>query len=192
MLILPLGDMTKDEVKSDMASLGLTELIKKDSQEICFLPDGDYPSYIESLKGSFPMGDFLDTDGTYLGKHNGIIRYTVGQRKGLGISSSSRLFITDINPSSNTIILANEPPVRDKFTIDGAVFAANPDFISPDKPYTVKVRYQAKPEWGRVEMISESKALISLENPVKSVAPGQSAVIYDGDVIVGGGFISFH
>ena len=191
MLLLPLGDMTKDEVKAEMARHNLSELIKKDSQEICFLPGGDYPSYIEAIKGSFPDGDFLDTDGTYLGKHNGFIRYTVGQRKGLGISSSSRLFIKDIDPIKNTIILSNEPPVIAEFIIDDAVFAIDQAKITPNMVFEIKVRYQARPDRGRVELISGKKAVIYLENPVKSVAPGQSAVIYDGDAVIGGGFISF-
>ena len=190
-LILPLGDMTKDAVKEELARLDMSDLIKKDSQEICFLPDGDYPSYIESVKGVFPCGDFLDTDGNVLGKHSGIIRYTVGQRKGLGVSSSSRLFIKDIDPLSNSIVLSCESPVRSEFIIEDAVFAFEANSVSMDKYYTVKVRYQAKPERCRVEVISDIKARIYLENPVKSVAPGQSAVIYDGDIVIGGGFISF-
>jgi tRNA-specific 2-thiouridylase len=104
-LVLPLGDMTKDEIRKRAEEAGISSSKKRDSQEICFIPDGDYASYIEKVSGTCEKGDFIDPEGRPLGQHNGIIRYTVGQRKGLGIALGKRVFVSAIDASANTVML---------------------------------------------------------------------------------------
>ena len=106
-LVLPMGDEMKSELRANAPEELVSVSEKAESQEICFIPDGDYASYIEALTGVFPKGNFVDDEGRLLGTHNGIIRYTVGQRKGLGVSASSRLFVTDIDPVKNEIKLSD-------------------------------------------------------------------------------------
>ena len=187
MLILPLSDMPKEEVRRMLRDEGFEMSEKADSQEICFLPDGGYADYVESFKGTFPHGSFIDEQGKYLGEHNGIIRYTVGQRKGLGISLGERVFVTAIDPVENTVTLSREMSGKREISLTGVVCMGLDEQESAcDVSARVKVRYTASPV-SAVARIQDGEATLIFEQPVKA-APGQSAVAYDsqGRVLFGG------
>ena len=190
LLILPLGDELKTEVKEKARAAGLKAAEKKESQEICFIPDGDYASYIEQVKGVFPDGDFVLDDGRVIGKHKGIIRYTVGQRKGLGVAYGERIFVSRIDALKNEIVLSTEGSYNDTVVVSDIVYSG----ISEPVPGStlrvkVKLRYLADPVWATAVFCECGKATLILDLRQKAVTPGQSAVMYDGDVLLCGGFI---
>ncbi len=189
-LILPLSDLHKEEVRAASSDAALEAADRSDSQEICFLPDGDHAAFIESCTGRSPHGSFLDEEGKILGEHRGIIRYTVGQRKGLGVSAASRLFVTKIDPERNTVTLSPNDPVSSSVSLSHLNFSGLPE---PDGEIGldafVKLRYAAPPAPCRVTTDGKT-ASIRLSSPVRAVTPGQSAVFYDEDgVLLFGGVI---
>ena len=190
MLMLPLGDMTKEELRANARAHGLSSADAPDSQEICFIPDGDYAGYIEQRIGVSKSGDFVDEAGRVLGKHNGIINYTVGQRKGLGIALGARAFVKRIAPESNQVVISLDPPMSDTVSVCGMVFSGMHEPCKGEKKQlSVKLRYQASPIDCTAEFLGDGRAKLSLFEPARSLTPGQSAVLYDGDVVVAGGFI---
>ena len=190
MLLLPLADMTKSDVRRILRDGGYGISDKPDSQEICFLPDGNYAEYVEGVRGSFPHGDFIDESGLRLGEHKGIIRYTVGQRKGLGISLGERVFVTNIDPVANTVTLSRKMSGNSEILVSDLAFMGISEDMCDGTEVFVKVRYSAKPIAAKVHLLSNNTARITFDTPVKA-APGQSAVAYDeqGRVLFGG-FIS--
>lgn len=189
-LMLPLGDEIKTEVREKAIERGLKAAEQKESQEICFIPDGDYASYIEAIRGPFPEGDFVLDDGRCLGRHKGLIRYTVGQRKGLGIAYGERIFVSRIDPKRNEIVLSPEGSYTDRVTVSDIVFSG----ISEQPAATsirvsVKLRYLAAPVTATAVFLGEGRAELLLDVPQRAVTPGQSAVAYDGDTVLFGGFI---
>ena len=190
MLMLPLGDMTKDQLRAEARAHGLSSADAPDSQEICFIPDGDYVGYIEQRTGASAAGDFVDEEGRVLGKHDGIINYTVGQRKGLGISLGTRAFVKNIDPLTNRVTVSLEPPTAETVSVSGMVFSGMEEPHEGEKRHlSVKLRYQAQPVFCTAEFLGGGRAHLVLSTPAKSLTPGQSAVLYDGDVLVAGGFI---
>lgn len=188
-LMFPLFDMTKENIRIESRNSGLAAANRADSQEICFIPDTDYASYIEKVAGESIEGDFVDENGKVLGKHKGIIHYTVGQRRGLGISAKSRIFVTKIDPKTNTVELSSSDSIATRVLISGVVYSGMREPADGQEcEFYVKLRYAAKPTLAKVKF-SSNKAEIILSEPVRAVTPGQSAVIYDGDLIVAGGFI---
>ena len=191
MLILPLADEVKTEVKEKAHNAGLKAADQKESQEICFIPSGDYASYIEDIKGAFPYGSFVLDDGTVLGAHKGIIRYTVGQRKGLGVSFGERIFVSKIDAERNEIVLSREGSFTDTVYVTDIVFTGMKEPLErEEKRVSVKLRYLAKPVSATAVFDGNGNAILKLDTPEKAVTPGQSAVMYDGDVLLAGGFIS--
>lgn len=189
-LILPLGGLTKEEIRKDAASLGLSAHDRPDSQEICFIPDGDYVSYIENRAGACERGKFIDDNGKVIGEHNGIINYTVGQRKGLGISASSRIFVTDIDPENNTVTLSPSFSESCSLTVSGAIFSGMNELSIGEKAYLeVKLRYAAPPIKCVVERKKDGSIFVELAAPARAVTPGQSAVFYKDDLLMFGAFI---
>ena len=189
-LVFPLGDMTKEEVRARATELGLSSADKRESQEICFIPSGDYGGYIEDIVGKSQPGDFVDTEGNILGKHNGILHYTVGQRKGLGIALGARAFVTDIDPKTNRITLSFAADEKSTFTVSDIIFSGIEEKREGEVcELSVKVRYQATPISARVEFLSDRRARVVMSSAARSVTAGQSAVFYDGDVLAFGGFI---
>ena len=190
MLELPLGSLLKSEIKARAAEMELPNADAPESQEICFIPSNDYVSYIEERRGKFPKGSFTDENGNPIGTHEGIIRYTVGQRKGLGISLGRPAFVTAIDPALNTVTLTCDESriFTDRLICSGLNFMA----LAPGDRFSVrgegKVRYAAKPE-GAFALIENGKAQISFERQVRAVTPGQSVVFYGGDRILFGGMI---
>lgn len=189
MLLLPLGDMTKEKLRSEARAHALSSADAPDSQEICFIPDGDYVGYIEQRTGASAPGDFVDDEGRVIGKHGGIINYTVGQRKGLGISLGARAFVKKIDPLTNQVTISLDPPLTETVSISGMVFSGITEPKGEKMALSVKLRYQAPPIDCTVEFLGEGRAKLALSTPARSLTPGQSAVLYDGDVLVCGGFI---
>ena len=189
-LMLPLGDEVKTDVREKARAAGLKAAEQKESQEICFIPDGDYASYIIDIKGAFPEGNFVLEDGRVIGRHKGLIRYTVGQRKGLGVSYGERIFVSKIDPIKNEIVLSTEGRFSDTVLVSDIVFSgiSQPE-IGSEIRVEVKLRYLAKPVSATAIFIGDGRAKLVLDTPEKAVTPGQSAVMYDGDVLLAGGFI---
>ncbi len=188
-LYLPLSEETKEEIRKNTDAVGLSVAKRADSQEICFLPDGNHTEYIESKAGKSSEGDFVDQNGKILGKHKGIIHYTVGQRKGLGISLGERVFVTDINPQSNTITLAQSISGSTEIHLTDMVYSG---MAKPKNDETVelfvKLRYTAPLVKTRAILYPDGTATLTFDKPEKS-APGQSAVLYKDGVVMCGGFI---
>lgn len=189
-LIFPLGEYSKDEIRALAEKAGLDVAAKKDSQDICFIPDGDYVSFIERYTGKkFEEGDFVLSDGTKIGRHRGIISYTVGQRKGLGISSEKPYYVIKKDAENNTVVLGREKELYTKtFTVKNTNFLP---FEFPEKPFeaSVRTRYKQKEKKAVIYPQKDGKVSVELSEPQKAVTPGQSAVFYDGDILLGGGII---
>ena len=190
-LILPLGDREKREIRQAAAEEGLNVASRAESQEICFIPDGDYAGYIEGMHGECKKGSFIDRDGNVLGEHGGIIRYTVGQRKGLGIALGARMFVTDIDPTANTVTLSAEDALSDTVYIEGIIFSGDRPMTEGDvRQYKVKLRYLQPPVDCTLTYLGEGRAELRLASPQRAVTPGQSAVLYRDGYVALGGFIT--
>ena len=187
----PLGELTKPQVRSLAENSGFLNAEKPDSQDICFVPDGDYAGFIERKIGrTFPPGNFISADGTVLGRHKGIIHYTVGQRRGLGVSAKAPLYVAAIDPVNNTITLTEESG----FHVD-TVYADHVNLISGEPirdpiRARVKLRYR-QPERPATVSMEGDRLVISFDEPQRAPAPGQAAVMYaeDGETVLGGGTI---
>ena len=191
MLVLPLSDDVKSEVVLSATARGIKEEGQKESQEICFIPDDDYRGYIESRVGKFPEGSFIDREGRVLGTHKGIISYTVGQRKGLGISLGERAFVTGIDPLNNTVTVDTAPPLCDKIEVSSLVYSGMAEQpVGTEFRASVKIRYKAKAASATVRIKDCASAEITFDEPAALVAPGQSAVVYRDGVVLLGGFIN--
>ena len=189
-LVFPLSDMTKEEVREKIREKNLVSLDRPDSQEICFIPDDDHTSFIESRIGKCAEGDFVDEEGRVLGRHRGIIGYTVGQRKGLGIALGARAFISKIDPATNRITLSFNAGESTDFCVSGVVFSGIEHPVEPvEYTLTVKHRYQSPRIPARVVFYPDGRAQVHLSEPARSLTSGQSAVFYIGDRLVAGGVI---
>ena len=189
-VLFPLGDLSKSEVRRIAEEQGFLNAKKPDSQDICFVPDGDYARVVQKVLGkeSAP-GPFLSPDGRVLGEHKGIIHYTVGQRKGLGIASSAPLYVTDVRSDLNAVILSHgEGLFTRTFEAQDLNLNGGEDFSSPRR-VKVKIRYRAPEQPATVERTGEDTLRVTFEEPQRAVTRGQSAVVYDGDTVLGGGEI---
>ena len=188
--LFPLGNMRKTEVREIAEKNGFINAEKPDSQDICFVPNGKYAEFLEYYTGkNYPAGDFISVDGVCLGKHKGIVRYTVGQHKGLGISSEEPLCVKQISAENNTVTLCKE---NELYSIE--VIVRDFNWISGEAPQSeirckAKVRYRQKEQWATVMPIGETTAKIVFDEPQRAITPGQAAVLYDDDVVLGGGTI---
>ena len=186
----PLGEMTKDETREIAAGYGFVNKDKKDSQDICFVPDGDYAAMIKRYrKKDYPKGDFVDLQGNVLGTHEGIINYTIGQRRGLGIPADRRLYVKRLDTENNRVILADDEDLFDK-----EVMVREFNWITgnaPSEPIRchAKIRYRHKEQPATATIFADGKAKIVFDEPQRAITPGQSAVLYDGDIVLGGGII---
>jgi len=188
-LLLPLGEFTKDEIRKKAEALSLTCKDAPDSQENCFIPDNDYASYILAHSSGCKMGKFIAPDGKNLGAHKGIIHYTVGQRKGLGISYSEPLFVNKIDAQTGDIFLTcSGGQMRDEMVVSNCVFSLYSSICSPIEA-SVKIRSAAKAQEAVLTPIENGKILVKFKSPASAPTPGQSAVFYIGDAVLGGGFI---
>ncbi len=186
----PLGDYSKNEVREIAQENGFHVANKGDSQDICFIPDGDYRKFLNRVSDlKEKKGDFVLTDGKVLGKHNGQSFYTIGQRKGLGIAYKEPLYVVKRDMDKNLVILgSNDQLFTTSFTVREANFSAC-DFPKNDLECEVRIRYRAPFVKARLIPIGEGKILVETKDPVRAVTPGQSAVFYDGETLLGGGII---
>ena len=188
--MFPLGAMTKENVRKLADELGLINAHKHDSQDICFVPDGDYAKFIEQYTGkTYPNGDFVDENGKILGEHKGIIRYTVGQRKGLGLALPCPMYVKEKNLDENKVILCTNDRLFSK-----ELYATDINLISVDKisaPMHIKarVRYNQPEQDAVVEQLDDNTLHIVFDKPQRAISKGQAVVLYDGDYVVGGGTI---
>ena len=189
-LVLPLADLEKKEVVRLSSEAGISAAERKESQEICFIPDNDYASYIERAVGPSREGDFVDEEGRVLGRHKGIIRYTVGQRKGLGVSASARIFVKDIDPCTDKITLSLENPPTKSFMVKDVVWSGiSPLSCGEKMTLLVRVRYRAEKGECTVLVLDDGTLSVTLKTPQHFVTKGQSAVFYLDDTVAFGGFI---
>lgn len=186
----PLGDMTKDEVRTIAEENALANAQKKESQDICFVKGEDYTDFIERYTGkTYSQGDFVDTDGNILGTHKGIIHYTVGQRKGLGLALPAPMYVKHIDTDKNEVILCNHEELFTK-----ALTANDINLISVDNLYTpmrvkAKVRYRHSEQSATAVQLDNDTIRIEFDEPQRAITKGQAVVLYDGDIVVGGATI---
>ncbi|WP_280515603.1 tRNA 2-thiouridine(34) synthase MnmA [Cuneatibacter sp. NSJ-177] len=187
---MPLGAYSKDRVREMAEQAGLPVAHKPDSQEICFIPDQDYAAFIGRLRGSLPPeGDFVNLEGEKLGRHKGIVHYTVGQRKGLGIAFGIPMFVREIRSETNEVVLGTGDQVFSRTVFCRELsYMAEPGFSEPRRVWA-KIRYSHKGAWATVRMLGEDLAECLFDEPVRAVTPGQAIVFYDGDLVLGGGTI---
>ena len=189
-VLFPLGEMTKGEARQLAEEQGLVTAHKRDSQDICFVPDGDYASFIEKYTGeSFPHGNFVDLEGKILGEHKGIVRYTVGQRKGLGIALGKPAFVCSKNIEENTVVLGDNDSLFSNVLTAHDVNLITCDRIDSPMRVCAKIRYNQKEQPATVVGIGEGKIKVEFDQPQRAISKGQSVVLYDGELVVGGGII---
>lgn len=188
-VIFPLEKRIKTYVREDARDAGLSSADIAESEDVCFLPDEEAADFVRRVKGDLPEGDFADTSGRIIGRHKGIARYTIGQRRGLGISAGKRIFVTDIDPERNVVTVGDDAEL---YKSDITVCKLNFQKLAPTEKgelrFDVKVRYAA-PAVSAFVKIEGDTAKVHFDTPVRAAAPGQSAVFYDGDAIAFGGVI---
>ena len=186
----PLGEMTKSEVRQLAASLGFVNARKRDSQDICFVPQGDYADFILRHTGkSYPEGDFIDRDGRVLGRHRGIIHYTIGQRRGLGLSFPEPMYVCAIDPAANTVTLGREVELYTRILTAGDLNLIALSRIETPLRLKAKIRYRQAEQWATVMQTGADTLRLEFDEPQRAVTKGQAVVLYDGDTVVGGGTI---
>lgn len=191
---MPLGEFTKPEVRAMAAERGWDELSKKaESYEICFVPDNDYRGFlrrrVDGLDERVRGGHFVNTEGKVLGRHEGYPFYTVGQRKGLGIALGEPMFVTEIRPDTNTVVLGRESDlIRNSMMVGKVNLMKYPELPEKGLEAVSKVRYRDSGTWSTVQSVGRDVE-VQFHANVKGIAPGQSAVFYEGDDVVGGGII---
>jgi tRNA-uridine 2-sulfurtransferase len=193
--LFPLAEYTKDQVRKMAGELGLGVASKPDSQEICFVPDDDYASFVrEHSKHRIEPGNFVDRQGSFLGKHQGIIHYTIGQRKGLGVAFGTPKYVIGLIPSRNEVVLGNDHDVySDSLYATDLNWIAIEDLKEPLK-VTAKIRYNSSGAPATVSPIETGTGpgvIVRFDKPQRAVTPGQAVVFYHGNLVVGGGKISF-
>ena len=188
--LFPLGNLEKSAVRALAEAHGLINAQKRDSQDICFVPDGDYASFIRSFTGrDYPRGEFVDKSGNVLGEHRGLIGYTVGQRKGLGIALGEPKYVTALLPDENRVVLGSNEDLMSR-----ELDAKNFNFIAFDTPpaefrASARVRYRQAEQPATVRVTGEDTVHITFDEPQRAITKGQAVVVYYGDVVIGGGEI---
>ena len=209
-VLFPLAEFEKTQIKQVAFENGLIPKTQKESQDICFIKDGDYVAFLEKnninnilglASGRLVSGNFVDEIGNVLGQHNGIYKYTIGQRKKLGISLNKKMFVTDINFAENTVVLSEKDPIasellaKDVNIISPRIFEEN---IKNNIMFDVKIRYKHRAKPARIKIKTDNKnnqesatqeLKIIFQEPQRAVTKGQSVVFYHGDIVVGGGII---
>lgn len=190
-IVFPLADFeSKDEIRKIAKENNLKTANKPDSEDICFIPDGNYKRFLEENSNLKPKkGNIVHVNGTVLGKHNGLYNYTIGQRKGLGISYKEPLFVVGFNRAKNEVIVGEKEYIYKTEMIVKNINLLLVDKIEDSMKVSVKTRYSSKEEMATIEMVDEDTIKVVFDNPVARITPGQSAVFYLDDIVVGGGKI---
>lgn len=190
-VVFPLADFeSKDEIRKIAKENNLKTANKPDSEDICFIPDGNYKRFLEENSNLKPRkGNIVHVNGTVLGKHNGLYNYTIGQRKGLGISYKEPLFVVGFNRAKNEVIVGEKEYIYKTEMIVKNINLLLVDKIEDSMRVSVKTRYSSKEEMATIEMVDDDTIKVVFENPVARITPGQSAVFYLDDIVVGGGKI---
>lgn len=186
----PLGNYTKQQVREIAEENGFVNARKHESQDICFVPDGDYSKFIEYYTGkTYPYGDFVDMNGKRLGEHKGIIRYTIGQRRGLGLALPASMYVVEKDVDNNKVILGfNDDLFKKEVNVKNISFTACDGLDKPER-LCAKIRYNQKEQPATVTQTDENHFTIVFDEPQRAITKGQAAVLYDGDTVVGGGTI---
>jgi tRNA-specific 2-thiouridylase len=188
--LMPVGEYTKDQIREIAEKLLLPVAHKPDSQEICFVPDHDYASFIEKETGKKSVpGNFVDPDGNILGQHKGIIHYTIGQRKGLGIALGRPAFVADIRKETNEVVIGTNEDVFAPALLADRVNFMSIEKLDEPREVIAKIRYNHKGAPCRIEMVGEDQVKVTFHEPQRAITPGQAVVFYDGDCVLGGGTI---
>ena len=189
--LFPLGDLTKEEVRAIAQAQGFINARKRDSQDVCFIPDGDYRAFLERYTGKdYPAGDFLDESGKVVGRHNGAVGYTLGQRKGLGLAMGAPVYVCGKDMTANTVTVGpNEALYR------SSLRAGDWNWISlpcPTQPLRIKAKARSRMEAQDATVYPEENGFcrVVFDQPQRALTPGQAVVLYDGDTVVGGGTIT--
>lgn len=188
--LMPVGEYTKDQIREIADKIGLKVANKPDSQEICFIPDHDYAKFInENSQKQIEPGNFVTKEGKILGKHRGITHYTVGQRKGLNLSMGHPVFVLEIRPDTNEVVIGDGTQV-----FSDRLFARNINFMAlsgleEEREVTAKIRYSHKGAACKIHRYQEDKIECIFTEPQRAITPGQAVVFYDGDIVLGGGTI---
>ena len=186
----PLSGMTKEEVRQHAARFNLRVAKKAESQDICFVPDGDYVRFLEQERGAGQLdGEIVHVDGEVLGQHKGIYRYTIGQRKGLGLSWPQPLYVVRIDTELNRVIVGEKEHL---LSIEFELYAVNWHIAEPDQTITTncRIRYRHQEIPAEVTPLPDGRARVRLSQSQSGITPGQAAVFYDGDLVIGGGWIA--
>lgn len=189
--LMPVGEYSKDEIRAIADRIHLQVANKPDSQEICFIPDHDYAKFIEENSDtSLPEGNFVDLDGNVLGRHKGITHYTIGQRKGLNLSMKRPVFVVEIRPETNEVVIGDSEDVfSDRLQCDHLNWMAVDGLHGKEMQVTAKIRYSHKGAPCTIREVGDDVVECVFEEPQRAITPGQAVVFYDGDYVVGGGII---
>ncbi len=187
----PLGGMEKAETRKIAEEQNFINAKKHDSQDICFVQDGSYADFIESYTGKeFPEGDFVDREGNVMGRHKGIIRYTIGQRKGLGLSVPEPVYVCRLDMENNNVVLGKNEDLFSTSLVAHDINLISVPEIKEPMSLKAKVRYRQKEQWATVTQPDADTLRVEFEEPQRAITMGQAVVLYDGDIVVGGGTIT--
>ena len=188
--LMPVGEYSKEEVRKIAEKINLQVANKPDSQDICFVPDGDYAGFIEESTGEkIQPGNFVDMEGNILGQHKGIIHYTVGQRKGLGLALGKPVFVIEIRPETNEVVIGDHEDSLSYTVRANQVNFMSVENIEGEIRVFAKIRYNHKGAWCTVKKTGADEILCTFDEPQRAITPGQAVVLYDGDYVLGGGTI---
>lgn len=188
--LMPVGAYTKEEIRKIAEEAGLPVAHKKDSQEICFVPDNDYAGFIKNSTGQkIPKGNFVLTDGKVIGEHQGIIHYTIGQRKGLNLSMGHPVFVTEIRPDTNEVVIGESEDLFVNTLICDRVNFMAIEGLEGEIRLKAKIRYNHPGADCVISMAENGKVLVTFDQPQRAITPGQAVVFYQGEYVAGGGII---
>ncbi len=188
--IMPVGQYTKDEIRNIARDINLSVAYKPDSQEICFIPDNDYAKFIdENTDKEIKEGNFVNLSGEIIGKHKGITHYTIGQRKGLNLSMGKPVFVVEIRPETNEVVIGEPEDVFSNRVLANKLNFMSIESLDKEMKVTGKVRYSHKGSPCTIRIIGEDTLECIFDEPQRAITPGQALVLYDGDFVVGGGTI---
>ncbi len=188
--LLPLGELTKEQVRQIAQAQGFLNARKRDSQDICFVPNGDYKAYMEQVRGiRYPAGDFLDLNGQVLGRHNGAVGYTLGQRKGLGLAMGEPVYVCGKDMEANTVTVGPNEALFQSSLIAGNWNWLPFEALEAPMRVTAKARYRHAEQPATVYPLPDGLARVEFDSPQRAITPGQAVVLYKGDMVVGAGTI---